>query len=165
MTANGACSREIKRSLLLGRKESAALNIPGNLKNSAVATVNPKGNQPRIFIGRTAEVPILGPLAVKSQLIGKDHPRRKRRSNRGWDGWMSSLTHWTWVWANSGRQWRKPGVLWSMWSLRVGHDLATEQLKGLAGTLWISFYTSTYSAKRERSKLQHFCRNKGIIYA
>ena len=23
--------------------------------------------------------------------------------NRGWDGWMASLTQWTWVWASSGR--------------------------------------------------------------
>ena len=23
--------------------------------------------------------------------------------NRGWEGWMASLTQWTWVWANSGR--------------------------------------------------------------
>ena len=23
--------------------------------------------------------------------------------DRGWHGWMTSLTHWTWVWANSGR--------------------------------------------------------------
>ena len=49
--------------------------------------------------------------------------------NRGWNGWMPSLIHWAWVWANSGRQWRtgKPGVLQSMGSQRVGHDLATEQ--------------------------------------
>ena len=49
--------------------------------------------------------------------------------NRGWDGWMASLTEWTWVWANSGRWWRtgKPGVLQSMGLQRVGHDLATEQ--------------------------------------
>ena len=48
--------------------------------------------------------------------------------NRGWDGWMASLTQWTWVWANSGRWWRteKPGVLQSMGLLRVGH-WATEQ--------------------------------------
>ena len=26
--------------------------------------------------------------------------------DRGWDGWMASLTQWTWVWANSRRQWR-----------------------------------------------------------
>ena len=24
--------------------------------------------------------------------------------NRGWDGWMASLTQWTWVWANPGRK-------------------------------------------------------------
>ena len=26
--------------------------------------------------------------------------------DRGWDGWMASLTQWTWVWANSRRCWR-----------------------------------------------------------
>ena len=25
--------------------------------------------------------------------------------DRGWDGWMASLTRWTWVWMNSGRWW------------------------------------------------------------
>ena len=36
--------------------------------------------------------------------------------DRGWDGWMESLTQWTWVWANSGRQWRtgESGALQSM---------------------------------------------------
>ena len=40
-----------------------------------ILPVNPKGNQPRIFTGRTdaeAEAPILWPLDVKGQLIGKD---------------------------------------------------------------------------------------------
>ena len=43
---------------------------------------------------------------------------------RGWDGWMASLTQWTWVWANSGRQWRteEPGAPQSMGSQGVGHD-------------------------------------------
>ena len=47
---------------------------------------------------------------------------------RGWDGWMASLTQWTWVWANSGRWWRtgKPGVLQSMELQRVGYDWTTE---------------------------------------
>ena len=42
--------------------------------------------------------------------------------DRGWDGWMASLTQWTWVWASSGRWWwtGKPGVLQSMGSHRVG---------------------------------------------
>ena len=49
--------------------------------------------------------------------------------DRGWDGWMASLIQWTWVWANSRRQWRtgKPGVLQSMGSQRVRHDLVTER--------------------------------------
>ena len=40
-----------------------------------IQPVNPKGNQPWIFIGRTeaeAETPILWPPDMKSQLIGKD---------------------------------------------------------------------------------------------
>ena len=47
--------------------------------------------------------------------------------NRGWDGWMASPTQQTWVWANSGRQWRtrKPGVLQSMGLQRVGHNWVT----------------------------------------
>ena len=48
--------------------------------------------------------------------------------DRGWDGWMASLTRWTWVRVNSG-SWRwttKPGVLRFMGSQRVGHDWATE---------------------------------------
>ena len=48
--------------------------------------------------------------------------------DRGWDGWMASLTQWTWVWANSRSWWwtGKPGVLQSMGSQRVGHDWVTE---------------------------------------
>ena len=50
-------------------------------------------------------------------------------SNRGWDGWMASPTQWTWAWANSRRKWRKgnPGMLQSVGSQRVRHDLATKQ--------------------------------------
>ena len=49
--------------------------------------------------------------------------------NRRCDGWMASLTQWTWVWASSGRWWRtgKPNVLQSMGSQRVRHDWVTEQ--------------------------------------
>ena len=42
---------------------------------------------------------------------------------------MASSTQWTWVWANSRRQWgtEKPGVLRSLGSQRVRHDWVTEQ--------------------------------------
>ena len=47
-------------------------------------------------------------------------------NDRRWDGLMASLTKWTWIWANSGRQWRtgKPGGLQSTGSQRVGHELS-----------------------------------------
>ena len=45
-----------------------------------IKPVNPKGNQPRILIGRTDaedEAPILWPPDTKSHLIGKDPYARK----------------------------------------------------------------------------------------
>ena len=48
--------------------------------------------------------------------------------DKGWDGWMTSLTQWTWVWGNSGR-WRRtgrPGMLQSTGLQRVGRDWVTE---------------------------------------
>ena len=55
-------------------------------------------------------------------------------SNRGWNGWMASPNQWPWVWANSGRQWRteNPGMLQSMGSQRVRHDLVTDQQEKIA---------------------------------
>jgi len=48
--------------------------------------------------------------------------------DRGWDGWMASLTRWTWVWVNSRSWWwtGRPGVLWFMGSQRVGQDWVTD---------------------------------------
>ena len=84
-----------------------------------IKPVNPKGNQPWIFIGRTdakVEAPIIWPPGAKRQFIKRPWcwGRLKARGegdSRGWDGWMASPTRWTWVWANSGRWWRtgKPG--------------------------------------------------------
>ena len=105
------------------------------LDSKEIKSVNPKGNQPWIFTGRTdAETPLLWLPDVKSWLIRKDWCWERLKAggeggDRGWDGWMASPTWWTRVWANSRRQWRteKPGVLQSMGSQRVGHDWATEQ--------------------------------------
>ena len=51
----------------------------------------------------------------------------------GWDGWMVSLTRWTWIWESSGRWWwtGKPGVLQSIGLQRVGRDWVTEQQQKL----------------------------------
>ena len=42
------------------------------------------------------------------------------------DGWMASLTRWTWVWVGFGSWWwtGKPGMLQSMGSQRIGHRLS-----------------------------------------
>ena len=47
--------------------------------------------------------------------------------------WLSPI-QWTWIWANSRRWWRtgEPGMLQSMGSQRVGHNLATEKQQQLA---------------------------------
>ena len=111
------------------------LESPLNCKE--IKPVNPKGNQPWIFIGRTdaeAETPILWPPDVKSWLIWKDPDARKDwgQEEKGTTedemvGWHHRLSGR--VWANSGRWWRteRPGVLQSMGLQRVEHDLATEQ--------------------------------------
>ena len=38
--------------------------------------------------------------------------------DKGWDGWMASLTQWTWVWVDSRSWWwtGRPGILQSMGS-------------------------------------------------
>ena len=88
------------------------------------------------FFGRNdakAETPVLWPPHAKSWLIGKDSDAgrdwgQEEKGTIGWDGWMASLTRWTWVWVNSGSWWwtGRPGVLRFMGSQRVGHDWATE---------------------------------------
>ena len=96
-----------------------------------IKPVNPKGNQPWIFIGRTdAEVPILWPSDEKNWLIGKDPDvgndwrQEGKGMTREWDGCMASPRWWTSVWASS-QSW-KPSMLQSMGSQRVRQDWVTE---------------------------------------
>ena len=110
---------------------------------------HPKGNQSWIFIERTdaeAETPVYWPPHAKNWLIGQDWCWEGLKAggegdDRGWDGWMASLTRWTWVWVSSGSWWRtgRPGVLQSMGLQRVGPDRAPEPnewLKIVKRTLW-----------------------------
>ena len=103
-----------------------------------IQPVYPKADQSWVFIGRIdaeAETPILWPPDAKSWLIWKDPDAWERLraggdgDNRGWDGWMASLTQWTWVLVNSGSWWwtGKPGVLQFMGLQRIRHDWETEQ--------------------------------------
>ena len=91
-----------------------------------IQPVHLKGNQSWLFIGRTdaeAETPILWLPDARNWLIEKRQSCWERLmagegDDRGWDGWIPSLTQWTWVWVNSGRwQWTgRPVVLQSMGS-------------------------------------------------
>ena len=54
--------------------------------------------------------------------------KAREGDDRGWDGWMASLTQWAWVWASSGSWWwtGRPGMLQFMGSQRGGHNWATK---------------------------------------
>ena len=75
--------------------------------------------------------------------------------DRGWDGWMASLTLWTWVWASSGSWWWtwKLGVLQSMGLQRVGNDWVTEMNwteYSIGLSWWLSNKESTCQRRRCR---------------
>ena len=57
---------------------------------------------------------------------------RGESSNRGWDGWMTSLSQWTWIWVNSGR-WERIG----------NHGM----LESKESQTWLSDWTTTTSLK------------------
>ena len=107
------------------------------LNYKEIQVVHPKGDQSWVFIGRNhaeAETAILLATWCKD-LTHLKRPWCLERlkaggegDDRGWDGWMASLTQWTWVWVNSRSWWwtRRPGMLQSMGSQRVGHDWMTE---------------------------------------
>ena len=117
------------------------------LGSKEMKPVNPKGTQPCIFIGlidAEVEAPIVwSPDAKHRQTLEKTMKLGKiegrRRSNREWDGWMASPTQWTWIWANSGRQWGtgKAGML---------------QSKGSQSWTWLSDWTTKDTLECNRTK-------------
>ena len=71
--------------------------------------------------------------------------------SRGWDGWMVSVTQWTWVWVNSRSGWwaGRTGVLQSRGSQRVRHNWATELNNISMGSLGFSIRSIISSAYNE----------------
>ena len=102
-----------------------------------IQPVHPKGEQSWVFTVRT-DVEAETPNTLATSRKELTHWKRLwcweglgaggEGDDRGWDGWMASLTQWTWVWVNSRSWWwtRRPGVLQFMGSQRVRHDWATE---------------------------------------
>ena len=122
------------------------------LDSKEIKSVNSKGNQPWIFIGRTdaeAEAPILWPPDVKDQLTEKIPWCWERLraggegGNRGWDGYIALLTqlHDNWgnysitdsiYYMNSSKLQEIVKERVSLapcisWGHRVKHDLVSEQ--------------------------------------
>ena len=84
-----------------------SLESPLDCKESK--SVNPKGNQSWILIGRTdaeAEAPCFGHLMWRTNSFEKTLTLGKTEGdNRRWGGWMASATWWTWVWRSSRNWW------------------------------------------------------------
>ena len=100
-----------------------------------IQPVHPKGDKSWVFIGRSdveLKLQYFGHLMQRADSFEKTLMLGKieggRRGDRGWDGWMASLTRWTWVWVGSGSWWwtGRPGVLQLVESQRIGHDWVTE---------------------------------------
>ena len=186
ITADGDCSHEIKRCLLLGRKVMTNLDSIFKSRDITLSTkvrlvkamVFPvvmygceswtikKAERWRIdafelwcwrrllrvpWIARRSKKSILKEISsgcslvwlmlkLKLQYWCEELTHLKRPwcserlraggegDDRGWDGWMASLTQWTWVWVDSRSWWwtGRPGVLRFMESQRVRHNWATE---------------------------------------
>ena len=116
---------------------------PSNCK--AIKPVNPKGNHPWIFIGRTdakAEAPILLPPDAKSRLTGK-HPdagKDWRQKEKGWQSmrWFESITDSMDMNMSKLRETMKDREAWhaySPWGQRAGNDLVNNSNKPLCGPL------------------------------
>ena len=61
--------------------------------------------------------------------------------NRGWDGWMASLTQWTWVWAN----WETVEDREAWCAMGVQHGITKNGM-------WLSDWTMTTALKWEPPK-------------
>ena len=82
--------------------------------------------------------------------------------DRGWDGWMASLTRWTWVWVNSGSWWwtGRPGVLRFMGLQRVGHAWVTKLRLNWAFNYVLLTHLWKWIFSHHAHQLQHFVREK-----
>ena len=113
------------------------LRVPWIARRSNQSTlkeINSEHSLEGLLLKLKLKLQYFGCLMQRVNSLVKDPDAGKDRAwgeggDREWDGWMALLIQRTWTWANSGRWWGtgKPGVLQSTGSLRVGHNLATEQ--------------------------------------
>ena len=113
--------------------ELVCKTLESPLDSNEIKPVNPKRNQPWIFIGRTdaeAEAAILWPPDTKSWLIRKDPDAGKDwgQEEKGMTevGWHHQLNGHGFGWTLRVGWTGRPCVVWFMGSQRVGHDWVTE---------------------------------------
>ena len=108
-----------------------------SLDSKEIKPVNPKGNQPWVFIGRIdaeAKVPIFWPPDMKSWLTGKDPDAGKGWGQEekgaaedemvGWHHWLNGHeSEQTWEIVKDSKAWR--AIVYGV--KRVGKNLANEQ--------------------------------------
>ena len=109
-----------------------------------IKPVSPKGNQPWIFHWKD----LCWSWSSSTLATWCEERTRWKRprcwerlkaggkgDDRGWDGWMASLTQWTWTWANSGRWWgsEEPVSRWLnekvVWNLFLKCQMETLELE------------------------------------
>ena len=124
------------------------------LDNKEIKPINPKGNQPRVFIRRTdaeAEAPILWPPDVKSRLIGKDPDAGKDCGQEekgttedemvGWHHWLSDMS------------------LSELWEIVEDREAWRAMVHGVAKSrTWLSDWTTTRgtSSRSSHAWVVHF---------
>ena len=127
------------------------------LASKEIKPVNPKGNQPLIFIGRTdaeAETPILWPPDAKNWLIWKDPDAGKdwrweemvktEDETVGWHHWLSGHRFEQVLGDGEGQG---SLVCCSLWgSQKVGHNWTTEQWQRFVYFLLWNARSSLYIA-------------------
>ena len=83
--------------------------LESHLGSKELKPVNPKGNQPwTLRLMLKLRLHYLGYLIWRADSLEKTLMLGKiegggEGDDRGWNGWMASLTQWTWGWTNSGR--------------------------------------------------------------
>ena len=88
VVSNSLCPHGLQPTRLLCPWDSSGKNtgVGCHFLLHTALVVNPKGNQPRVFTGRTeakTETPALWPHDAKSRLIGKDPDAGKDQVRRG----------------------------------------------------------------------------------